>query len=118
MGLHTFFAVGSSVLLFSLDDEICKEIVNEMKDSMLDMNTCKSIYIQTAWITTLTMAISMLLKVHILKIKRRVSSHLSPLFPFFRAIITIILYSFILHLLFTRILNMYDKKNQFILKNK
>ncbi|CEG65705.1 hypothetical protein RMATCC62417_02433 [Rhizopus microsporus] len=62
--LHTFFSVASAVLLFSLDREICKEIVSEVKDDELDMNTCESIYISSAWIVTLAMAINMLLKLH------------------------------------------------------
>lgn len=61
--LHTFFSVASAVLLFSLDHEICKKIVSEVKDDELDMNTCESIYISSAWIVTLAMAINMLLKV-------------------------------------------------------
>ncbi|CAO3658188.1 unnamed protein product [Rhizopus stolonifer] len=64
LGLHTFFSVASAVLLFSLDTEICKEIVSEVKDDELDMNTCESIYIQSSWIVTLAMAINMLLKLH------------------------------------------------------
>ncbi|KAG0744089.1 hypothetical protein G6F23_005505 [Rhizopus arrhizus] len=64
LALHTFFSVASAVLLFSLDKEICKEVVSEVKDDELDMNTCESIYIQSAWIVTLAMAINMLLKLH------------------------------------------------------
>jgi hypothetical protein len=50
-------------MLFSLHTDICKEIVSEAKDDEFDMNTCESVYISSAWIVTLAMAINMLLKV-------------------------------------------------------
>jgi hypothetical protein len=67
LGLHTIFSVASAYMLFSLHTDICKEIVSEAKDDEFDMNTCEAVYISSAWIVTLAMAINMLLKVrHIL----------------------------------------------------
>lgn len=57
------FSVASAVMLFSLHTDICKEIVSEAKDDEFDMNTCESVYLSSAWIVTLAMAINMLLKV-------------------------------------------------------
>lgn len=51
-------------MLFSLHTDICKEIVSEAKDDEFDMNTCESVYLSSAWIVTLAMAINMLLKLH------------------------------------------------------
>ncbi|CAO3633314.1 unnamed protein product [Mucor hiemalis] len=64
LGLHTLFSVASAFMLFSLHTEICKEIVSEAKDDEFDMNTCESVYISSAWIVTLAMAINMLMKLH------------------------------------------------------
>ena len=51
-------------MLFSLHTEICQEIVSEVKDDELDMNTCEMLYIRSSWFVTLAMAINMLLKLH------------------------------------------------------
>ncbi|CAO3636317.1 unnamed protein product [Cunninghamella blakesleeana] len=61
--VHTLFAVGSSVMLFTLHTDICKEIIQD--DSVdLDMESCEQLYIQSAWIITFAMAANMLLKLH------------------------------------------------------
>ncbi|KAI8378650.1 hypothetical protein EDC96DRAFT_492699 [Choanephora cucurbitarum] len=62
--LHTVFSVATAVMLFSLHTEICQEIVSEVKDDELDMNTCEMLYIRSSWFVTLAMAINMLLKLH------------------------------------------------------
>lgn len=58
------FSIASAFMLFSLHTDICNEIVSEAKDEEFDMNTCESVYISSAWIVTLAMAINMLLKLH------------------------------------------------------
>ncbi|KAI8327400.1 hypothetical protein EDC96DRAFT_531969 [Choanephora cucurbitarum] len=50
--------------VFHLHTEICQEIVSEVKDDELDMNTCEMLYIRSSWFVTLAMAINMLLKLH------------------------------------------------------
>ncbi|KAG2208489.1 hypothetical protein INT47_010185 [Mucor saturninus] len=64
LGLHTMFSIASAFMLFSLHTDICNEIVSEAKDEEFDMSTCESVYISSAWIVTLAMAINMLLKLH------------------------------------------------------
>ncbi|KAI9299865.1 hypothetical protein BJ944DRAFT_244755, partial [Cunninghamella echinulata] len=62
-GLHTVFAIGSAVMLFTLHTDICKEIIQE-ESVELDMETCEQVYIQSAWIIVFAMAVNMLLKLH------------------------------------------------------
>ncbi|KAI9351039.1 hypothetical protein BD770DRAFT_429603 [Pilaira anomala] len=64
LGLHTLFSIASAVMLFSLHTEICNEVVSEAKDEEFDMDVCESVYISSAWIISLLMAINMLLKLH------------------------------------------------------
>ncbi|CEP19383.1 hypothetical protein [Parasitella parasitica] len=64
LALHTMFSVASALMFFSLHTDICKEIVSEVKDDELDMNTCELVYIRGAWLVTIAMAINMLLKLH------------------------------------------------------
>ncbi|KAI8391386.1 uncharacterized protein BYT42DRAFT_556703 [Radiomyces spectabilis] len=61
--LHTVFAVASAVLLFSLDSEVCSELASEAEEPF-DMELCESVYVKSAWVVVLTMAINMLLKLH------------------------------------------------------
>lgn len=64
LALHTVFAVASAVMFFGLNNEICKEIVSESTpDEPIDMETCETAYITSAWIVTIAMAFNMLLKV-------------------------------------------------------
>lgn len=57
-------SIASAVMLFSLHTEICNQVVSEAKDEEFDMDLCESVYISSAWIVTLAMAINMLLKLH------------------------------------------------------
>ncbi|KAI8331377.1 hypothetical protein BC941DRAFT_439000 [Chlamydoabsidia padenii] len=63
LALHTGFAVASAAMLFTLHTDICKEIIQDDQVD-LDMETCEAVYIQSAWIITVAMAINMLLKLH------------------------------------------------------
>jgi hypothetical protein len=49
-------------MLFTLHSDICKEIIQD-EHADFDMETCETIYIQSAWIITVAMAVNMLLKV-------------------------------------------------------
>ncbi|CAO3596388.1 unnamed protein product [Absidia cylindrospora] len=61
--LHTGFAVASAAMLFTLHTDICSEIIQDGNVDF-DMETCEAVYIQSAWIITVAMAINMLLKLH------------------------------------------------------
>jgi hypothetical protein len=47
-------------MLFTLHSDICEEM---SKDGKVELETCEQVYIQSAWIVTIAMALSMLLKV-------------------------------------------------------
>jgi hypothetical protein len=49
-------------MLFTLHSDICKEIIQDAHADF-DMETCETVYIQSAWIITVAMAVNMLLKV-------------------------------------------------------
>ncbi|SAM04563.1 hypothetical protein [Absidia glauca] len=50
-------------MLFTLHSDICKEIIQD-DHADFDMETCETVYIQSAWIITVAMAVNMLLKLH------------------------------------------------------
>ena len=64
LALHMVFSVASAFLFFSMHSEVCEQIVHEApKDEPIDMETCESAYIGSAWVITIAMAINLLLKV-------------------------------------------------------
>ncbi|KAG2217645.1 hypothetical protein INT45_004221 [Circinella minor] len=65
LALHMVFSVASAFLFFSMHSEVCEQIVHEApKDEPIDMETCESAYIGSAWVITIAMAINLLLKLH------------------------------------------------------
>jgi hypothetical protein len=61
------FSISSACMFFSMHSEICSEIVSEIKDDEFDMETCETVYLRSAWVITIAMALNMLLKVFFLQ---------------------------------------------------
>ncbi|KAI8147873.1 hypothetical protein BJV82DRAFT_593719 [Fennellomyces sp. T-0311] len=65
LALHMLFSVASAFIIFSLDAEVCQQIVQEApKDEPIDMETCESLYISSGWVMVIAMALNLLLKLH------------------------------------------------------
>ncbi|KAI9492224.1 hypothetical protein BDB00DRAFT_765912 [Zychaea mexicana] len=65
LALHMVFSVASAFLFFSMHSEVCQQVVQEApKDEHIDMETCETAYIGSAWVITIAMAVNLLLKLH------------------------------------------------------